>query len=233
MLKVDNINVGYEHTQILHGLSFSIEKGSVTALLGGNGAGKTTTLKSIAGLLPPRSGSIKFDGQEISRLKMSRIVNRGLVLVHQERELFTQMKVLENLELGATVRRDGKEIKQDIERMYELFPILRERKNMYAGYMSGGEQQMLAIARGLMARPKLLMLDEPSAGLAPIIITKIGETINILNRQGLTILLVEQNVRLALTLAGCFYVLGGGEIVHDGQCHDTTEGEVFDRFIQQ
>jgi branched-chain amino acid transport system ATP-binding protein len=231
MLTVNNLNVFYGSVQVLHGVSFEIPKGRITTLLGGNGVGKTTTLKTLSGILKPKMGKIEFLGEKIDGLSSSKIVKLGLCHVPQERELFTQMTVLENLELGACIRKDKNEIKEDIERMYNYFPILKEYEQKIAGLLSGGEQQMLTIARGLMARPKLVMLDEPSSGLAPIIIREIAKIIQRLHEDGSTILLVEQNVRMALQLSEHSYILRGGQIVFEGPTKELKDENMFKKYI--
>jgi branched-chain amino acid transport system ATP-binding protein len=231
MLTVDGISVSYGSVQVLHEVSFDIAEGKITTLLGGNGVGKTTTLKTLSGILKPKAGNIKFLGTRIEGLSASRIVGLGLSHVPQERELFTDMTVLENIELGACIRKNKAEIREDIERMFTYFPILKEYESKMAGFLSGGEQQMLTIARGLMARPKLLMLDEPSAGLAPIIIGKIARIIRRLLEDGLTILLVEQNIRMALQLSEHSYILRGGQIVFDGVTRELKDENVFKKYI--
>jgi branched-chain amino acid transport system ATP-binding protein len=231
MLRVANINVFYGTTQILHEVSFEIESGTITTLMGGNGVGKTTTLKTLSGIIRPKTGTIEFEGKKISGLSTSKIVKSGVVQIPQERELFTQMKVSENMELGASTRNDSREIEKDLERMYAMFPVLNKRQNMLAGTLSGGEQQMLAIARGLMARPRLLMLDEPSAGLAPIIVARIAQIIKRLHEEGMTILLVEQNVRLALALSDYSYILSIGRIIFAGRTKELNQEEIFGRYI--
>lgn len=231
MLTVSQINVFYGNVQILHEISFDIPMGRITTLLGGNGVGKTTTLKTLSGILRPKAGKIEFFGQRIDGLTPSKIVKLGISHIPQERELFTQMTVFENLELGACVRKDAMEIKEDIERMYHYFPILKQYEQKPAGLLSGGEQQMLTIARGLMARPKVLMLDEPSAGLAPIIVNKIARIIKRLHEDGITILLVEQNVRMALQISEHAYILRSGQIVFDGLAGTLTDENIFKKYI--
>ena len=231
MLVANRINVFYGAVQVIYEMSFNVPQGSIVALLGGNGVGKTTTLKTLSGILKPRTGAIKFLEKEITGLPPGQIVKLGISQVPQERELFTQMTVLENLELGACVRRIKTEIKEDIECMYNYFPILKEYEHKIAGLLSGGEQQMLTIARGLMARPKLLMLDEPSSGLAPIIIGKITKIIKRLCEEGLTILLVEQNVRMALQLSEYSYVLQSGQIVFETSTKELKDENIFKKYI--
>jgi branched-chain amino acid transport system ATP-binding protein len=231
MLTVSKIDVFYGNVQVLHEISFNIPMGRITTLLGGNGVGKTTTLKTLSGILRPKVGKIEFLGQRVDGLTPSKIVKLGISHVPQERELFTQMTVFENLELGACVRKNTPEIKEDIKRMYNYFPILKQYEQKLAGLLSGGEQQMLTIARGLMARPKVLMLDEPSAGLAPIIVSKIASIIKRLHEDGLTILLVEQNVRMALKISEHAYILRSGQIVFDGSTGALKDEDVFKKYI--
>lgn len=216
MLDVHDLQVSYGVTAVLKGVSITVPARSIIALLGGNGSGKTTTLNTISGFLTPRGGSISFVGERIDSLSPDRIVKRGIVQVPQGREVFATMTVQENLELGAVTRRDGGGIAQDIQRLFDMFPVLRERRLQKAGTLSGGEQQMLAIARALMARPRLLLMDEPSAGLAPLVVQDIMRVIRELHRAGQTILLVEQNIGVALTLASRAYVLKDGEIALAG-----------------
>jgi branched-chain amino acid transport system ATP-binding protein len=212
MLVVEDVVAAYGTIVALKGISLEVRAGEVVALIGANGAGKTTTLKTIAGAVKPRSGQITFEGQPIAGLAPPRIVDRGVSLVPEGRRVFTELTVEENLRLGA-FRRKGPEIRDDIEAMMGRFPILAERRKQLGGTLSGGEQQMLAIARGLMARPKLLMLDEPSLGLAPRFIERIFDIIEEISAGGMTILLVEQNARQALAVADWGYVLQTGEVV--------------------
>lgn len=217
MLTVEKINVFYGNVQALWDVSLKVEKGEVVALIGSNGAGKTTTLKTISGLLRPRSGSINFLGERVDSFDPRRIVELGLVQVPEGRHLFPYMTVLENLKMGAYPSYARKRKSETLEWVFTLFPILKERKGQLAGTLSGGEQQMLAIARGLMARPKLLMLDEPSLGLAPMYTLKIFDLIKKINQEGVTILLVEQNVRQALEISDRGYVLETGRITLEGE----------------
>jgi branched-chain amino acid transport system ATP-binding protein len=211
LLEVEGIHTFYGGIQALRGVSLTVEEGEAVTIIGSNGAGKSTTLRSISGLTPARSGTITFEGEEITRLPAHEIVACGIALAPEGRHCFARMTVRENLDLGAYRRRD-EEIDEDIERVYELFPRLKERERQKAGTMSGGEQQMLAIGRALMARPKLLMLDEPSMGIAPILVERIYETIAEINRQGVAILLVEQNANYALDVSKRGYVLETGEV---------------------
>ena len=211
LLEVEDIHTYYDAIEALRGVSLRVEEGEVVTIIGSNGAGKSTTLRSISGLTPARSGKVVFQGQEITRLPAHEIVGSGIALAPEGRHCFARMTVRENLDLGAYRRRDGG-IDEDLERVFDLFPRLKERERQKAGTMSGGEQQMLAIGRALMARPKLLMLDEPSMGIAPILVQRIYETIAEINRQGVSILLVEQNANYALDVSERGYVLETGEV---------------------
>ena len=212
MIEVENLTKRFGATLAVDDLSFSVSPGTVTGFLGPNGAGKSTTLRSISGLTPPREGSIQFDGQEIGETPPQDIVQLGISQAPEGRKIFPRMNVRENLELGAYLRRDTDKILSDMNRVFELFPRLKERERQKAGTMSGGEQQMLAIGRALMADPKLLLLDEPSMGLAPILVERIYETIAEINKQGTTILLVEQNANYALEVSRRGYVLETGTV---------------------
>jgi branched-chain amino acid transport system ATP-binding protein len=211
LLVVDDIHSFYGNIEALKGISLEVNQGEVVTLIGSNGAGKTTTLRSIAGLTPPREGSISFDGTQIAETAPQDIVQRGISLSPEGRHCFPRMTVRENLELGAYLRRDTR-IQDDLDRVFDLFPRLKERDRQKAGTMSGGEQQMLAIGRALMAEPKLLLLDEPSMGLAPVLVERIYETIAEINKQGTTILLVEQNANYALEVSERAYVLETGTV---------------------
>ena len=215
ILKVDDINVYYGSIHAIKGISFEVEEGEVVTLIGANGAGKSTTLNTISGLLRSKTGSIEFMGQSLAKVPSHKIVERGLALVPEGRRIFLQMTVQENLEMGAFTQKGG-ETQQDLEKIYALFPRLKERLKQMAGTLSGGEQQMLAMGRALMSHPKLLMLDEPSMGLAPILVEQIFEIIQTLHRAGTTILLVEQNAQAALAIAHRGYVLETGNIVTTG-----------------
>ncbi|MEM3627104.1 MAG: ABC transporter ATP-binding protein [Candidatus Bathyarchaeia archaeon] len=217
MLELSKINVYYGDLQVIWDVSFTVPKGMIVAVLGPNGAGKTTILKTISGLLKPKSGTITFLGKRIDTISSYQITEYGISYVPEGRRLFPQMTVLENLEMGAYSRRARNKKSDTLERVFQLFPILKERKNQLAGTLSGGEQQMLAIGRGLMSNPLLLMLDEPSLGLAPKITWKLFEIIREINKEGLTILLVEQNIHYALELADKAYVLETGKIVLEGK----------------
>jgi branched-chain amino acid transport system ATP-binding protein len=212
LLEVDDIHTHYGSIEALRGVSLTVEDGEVVTLIGSNGAGKSTTLRSISGLTPASSGKIRFAGQDITRMPAHVIPGYGIALAPEGRHCFPRMTVRENLDLGAHHRR-GPEIEQDMERVFELFPRLQERAGQKAGTMSGGEQQMLAIGRALMARPRLLMLDEPSMGIAPILVQRIYETIAEINRSGVAILLVEQNANYALEASRRGYVLETGQVV--------------------
>ena len=215
ILSVDNLNVYYGAIHAIKGVSFEVNEGEVVTLIGANGAGKSTTLQTVSGLLQSRTGSIKFCGEDISRLPSYKIVERGLAQVPEGRRIFLQMSVQENLEMGAYTKNQSG-VAADLEDVYNRFPRLRERRRQIAGTLSGGEQQMLAIGRALMSHPKLLMLDEPSMGLAPILVEQIFDIIRELHRSGTTILLVEQNAQMALSVADRAYVLETGKISLSG-----------------
>ena len=219
MLEVRGIETSYGNIRALKGIDLSVRKGSVACIIGANGAGKTTLLKTIAGLLAPAAGEITFLGENIAGLGAARIVRRGVVLVPEGRAILARMTVAENLEMGAYHRRDGK-IRSDIERVMDRFPILKDRRGQRGGSLSGGEQQMLAIARALLGRPRLLLLDEPSLGLAPLVVADIFRIVREINEEGTTVLLVEQNVRQALTVSRDAYVIETGRIVHSGSAAD-------------
>ena len=214
MLKIEDIHVYYGAIHAVKGVSFEVNDGEIVALIGANGAGKSTVLKTISGLMHPRTGSIQFDGQEIAHVEAHKLVHRGLAHVPEGRRIFLQMTVQENLEMGAFIKKDVS--KEDLERMFTLFPRLKERRKQIAGTLSGGEQQMLAMSRALMSHPKLLMLDEPSMGLAPILVDQIFDIIKELHASGTTILLVEQNATKALQIADRAYVLETGKITLSG-----------------
>lgn len=223
MLEVNDLHVFYGAIHALKGLSFQLKQGEIVTLIGANGAGKSTTLNSVSGILHPRHGTVTFEGEEITHTPAQTIVTRGIIQVPEGRKIFATLSVYENLDLGAYTRNDKSEIEKDMEMVFERFPRLKERKNQLGGTLSGGEQQMLAIARGLMARPKLLLLDEPSMGLAPILVEQIFDIIQDINKQGTTILLVEQNAQMALSIADRGYVLETGKIVLEGPAQELLE----------
>jgi branched-chain amino acid transport system ATP-binding protein len=214
LLEVENIHSYYGHIHALRGVSLTVEEGEIVTLIGSNGAGKTTTLRSIHGILPPREGRIVFRGEEIQGVPAHSMIEKGISQSPEGRKIFHRMTVLENLEMGAYHRKDRTETQDDMTRVFDLFPRLKERVKQEAGTMSGGEQQMLAIGRSLMGRPKLLLLDEPSMGLAPVLVERIFQVIEEINKQGTTILLVEQNANVALEIATRGYVLETGTIVN-------------------
>jgi branched-chain amino acid transport system ATP-binding protein len=225
MLKIDDINVYYGNIHALKGVSLDINEGEIVTLIGANGAGKSTLLKTISGLLKPKNGSILFEGQSISGKVAQAIVKQGLSHVPEGRRVFSNMSVEENLELGAYLRKDKQGIKEDFEKVYHLFPRLLERKKQLSGTLSGGEQQMLAMGRALMARPKLLLLDEPSMGLAPLLVKTIFRIIEEINQTGTTILLVEQNANMALSIADRAYVIETGKIVLTGSSEELNQSD--------
>jgi branched-chain amino acid transport system ATP-binding protein len=210
LLDVRDLEVAYGRIKAVKGVSFGVAAGELVCLIGANGAGKTTTLKALAGMLPAMAGTVHFDGTPLAELPSYLRVQRGIALVPEGRGVFSRLSVLENLNLGAYSRADGAEIKQDLQRVFELFPRLAERRQQIAGTLSGGEQQMLAIGRALMSRPRLLLLDEPSMGLAPLMVQKIFETIQRIAKEGVTLLLVEQNAKLALEVSHRGYVMEHG-----------------------
>ncbi len=225
MLKIDNLDVYYGNIHALKGVHLQVEEGEIVTLIGANGAGKTTLLKTISGLLKPKNGEIQYNGENIALKKPQYIAKAGIVHVPEGRRVFPNMTVQENLELGAYLRKDKKEIEKDLQHVYELFPRLYERKKQQAGTLSGGEQQMLAIGRGLMAKPKLLLLDEPSMGLAPLLVKTIFKVIEDINNEGTTILLVEQNAHMALTIANRAYVIETGKVVLSGSAQELRESD--------
>ena len=224
ILKVENINVYYGAIHAIKGVSFHVDEGEIVTLIGANGAGKSTTLQTISGLLRSRTGSIEFCGENISKLPPHKIVEKGLAQVPEGRRIFLQMSVQENLDMGAYTQ-SGAGVGENIERVFEQFPRLKERRRQIAGTLSGGEQQMLAIGRALMSRPKLLMLDEPSMGLAPILVEQIFEIIQSLHKSGTTILLVEQNAQMALLVADRAYVMETGAISLSGTGRELAESD--------
>jgi branched-chain amino acid transport system ATP-binding protein len=225
LFKIKELRVRYGGAEVLKGISLDLERGEIVTLIGSNGAGKTTTLRTISGLKSPVAGEIWFDNKRIDNLSPQEIVKRGIIHIPQGRGLFPFMTVSENLKLGAFLRKDSVEIDEDLLRLLGHFPRLKERSNQQAGTLSGGEQQMLAIACGLMGRPKLLLLDEPSSGLSPLMVQEIGKVVSDINKSGTNILLVEQNARLALKLATRGYVLETGTIVLDGIAKDLLYSE--------
>jgi len=231
VLEINEVHAGYGRLKILRGINLSVPQGGIVALLGGNGTGKSTLLKAISGLLPLMEGQIAFDSKEISDLKPHEIVRSGLVQVTQSKESYPAMTVEENLMVGAFTRNDKTAIGNDLEKVYNFFPVLKERRKMLSGTLSGGEVQMLVIGRGLMAQPKMLMLDEPSAALAPKIVLEIFANIHKISQTGVTILVVEQNVRMALLLAQYAYIIRDGRIMIEGNSkkliHDPAIKESF------
>lgn len=223
LLEIENLNSGYGEVQILWGISLSLEEGLLTSIVGGNGVGKTTLLHTVMGTVKPWMGSVKFRGEEIGNLPAHRKADLGLVLVPEGRQLFTNMTVYENLEMGASNKRALSKIDKNVERVFDLFPRLKERENQRAGTLSGGEQQMLAVARGLMAEPEVLMFDELSLGLAPNLVLDLFGTLQKLKKQGLTMLLVEQNVHLALSISDFAYVLSEGHVILEGPAQEVAQ----------
>ncbi len=219
LLKVSNLNVYYGAIHAVKGVSFEVGEGEIVTLIGANGAGKSTTLNTVAGLLRARSGAIEFEGKSLAKVPAHKMVSKGVALCPEGRRIFQEMTVLENLEMGAYTR-TAKETGEMLERMYDTFPRLRERRSQAAGTLSGGEQQMVAMARALMSKPKLLMLDEPSMGLAPLLVREIFDIIESLHDQGTTILLVEQNASMALSIAQRAYVLETGRVAMSGDAND-------------
>lgn len=225
MLEIKEIDVYYGAIHALKKMSLEVEQGSIVTLIGANGAGKTTTLKTISGILRPKGGSITYKGKEITKVAPEKIVSLGISQVPEGRRIFPTMTVFENLEMGAYLRRDKKEILQDMESVFNRFPRLKERRKQMAGTLSGGEQQMLAIGRALMSQPELLLMDEPSMGLAPLLVKEIFEIIKEINSRGTTILLVEQNANMALSIADKAYVIETGEIVLQGTAEQLMKSE--------
>jgi branched-chain amino acid transport system ATP-binding protein len=225
MLEVEHLRVWYSNTEVLRDVSFSVADKAVVALLGGNGSGKTTILNALSGIVRPRAGVIKVAGQSVVGASPERIVRNGMIQVPQGREVFAAMTVRDNLEMGAATRRDAAGIRRDLDEVFELFPRLHEKQGHRAGSLSGGEQQQVAIGRSLMARPRLLLMDEPSAGLSPMIVEDMIRTIRLLHGRGLTILLVEQNVGVAAQVAEIAHVLQNGEIVYTGPAAELIGNE--------
>jgi len=220
MLKIEGLKVNYGKIRALKGVSMEVAKDEIVCLIGANGAGKTTTLRAVSGLIKPAAGSIYFDGRDITGQDSGAVVRSGISHCPEGRQIFPRMTVLENLELGAYVRPDKNKLADDYARVFDYFPILAERKNQLAGTLSGGEQQMLAIGRGLMSRPRLFLLDEPSLGLAPLLVEKIFDIIRVINREGVTILLIEQNAYQALNIAHRGYVMETGTVTIQGRAAD-------------
>ncbi len=226
MLEVKDLNVYYGAIHALKGINFHLEKGEIVTLIGANGAGKSTTLNTISGLLRARTGHVKFLEQDISFTQPQDIVRRGIVQVPEGRKIFATLSVLDNLEMGAYIHSDASQLQQDLEAVLDRFPRLRERRKQFGGTLSGGEQQMLAMGRALMARPRILLLDEPSMGLSPILVELIFETIQTINKEGTTILLVEQNALMALSIANRGYVIQTGEILITDSAANLKENEM-------
>ncbi len=216
LLAIGGLEVAYGGIKAVKGIDLAVEKGELVCLIGANGAGKTTTLKAICGLLPTRGGTVRYDGEEITGTPSYQLVERGLAMVPEGRGVFRQLTVAENLAMGAFVRKDREAVRRDLDHVYKLFPRLAERRSQSGGTLSGGEQQMLAIGRAMMSRPQLLLLDEPSMGLAPLLVQKIFETVRKISLEGVTILLIEQNARLALEIANRGYVMESGTITLSG-----------------
>ena len=225
ILEINNVASGYGEVQILWDSSLKLEEGKLTCLVGGNGVGKTTLLRTVMGLLKPWEGSISYQGQDVSRLPAYTKAEMGMIMVPEGRQLFTDMTVYENLEMGASNKRATPKLKENLEKVYEMFPRLKEREVQKAGTLSGGEQQMLAVARGIMADPKILMIDELSLGLAPVLILDLFESLKALRELGITILLVEQNVHMALAISDYGYVLAEGRIELEGPARDLIKNK--------
>ncbi len=225
LLKVDNIEVYYGMIKALKGVSFEVNKGEIVALIGANGAGKTTILHTVTGLLKPKSGNIIYNENDITKTPAHKIVTMGMAHVPEGRRIFSQLSVLDNIKLGAYTRKDKSEIEKTLKYVYERFPRLEERKNQIAGTLSGGEQQMLAMGRALMSKPDFILMDEPSMGLSPLLVSEIFEIIKAINENGTTVLLVEQNAKKALSIADRAYVLETGSIVLSGDAKDLMNDE--------
>jgi branched-chain amino acid transport system ATP-binding protein len=226
LLELNNVHAYYGNIHALKGVSLTVEKGEIVTLIGGNGAGKTTTLRTICGLIKPTHGSVRLNGEDLSPYRAHEIVYKGVAMVPEGRGVFPRLTVLENLDLGAYSRKDKEGIQRDLERVFTLFPRLKERRNQVAGTLSGGEQQMLATARALMAHPSLLLMDEPSMGLSPILVESIFENIQLINSEGTTILRVEQNALMALSVAHRGYVLQTGQIVLQDTAANLQQNEL-------
>ncbi len=225
LLKIENLSVFYGVIEAIKNISFEVNEGEIIALIGANGAGKTTILHTISGLVPAKSGSITFDGKEITKLPAHKIVKMGIAQVPEGRRIFAQLSVYENLKLGAFTRNNPAESAETLEMVYSRFPRLKERRNQIAGTLSGGEQQMLAMGRALMSKPRIMLLDEPSMGLSPILVSEIFDIIKSINQSGTTVLLVEQNAKKALSIANHAYVLETGKIVLGGKASDLINDE--------
>ena len=225
MLEVKDLEVYYGMIQAIKGISFEVNKGEVIALIGANGAGKTTTLHTVTGLISPKKGSIVFEGKEITKVPAHKIVSMGMAHVPEGRRVFAELSVYENLKMGAYTRKDKGEIEESLANVYRRFPRLEERRNQMAGTLSGGEQQMLAMGRALMSRPKIILMDEPSMGLSPILVNEIFDIIRSVSESGTTVLLVEQNAKKALSIADRAYVLETGKIVLEGNAKDLLEDD--------
>ena len=224
-LEVNDLSVYYGMIQALKGISFKVEKGEIVALIGANGAGKTTTLHTLSGLISAKGGSIIYKDKDISKIPPHKLVSVGMAHIPEGRRIFSEMSVLENLKMGAYTRKDREEIEDSIEKIYKRFPRLEERKNQLAGTMSGGEQQMLAIGRALMSKPEIVLMDEPSMGLSPIFVNEIFDIIKQMRREGVTVLLVEQNAKKALSVSDRAYVLENGKIVMQGRASEIMDDE--------
>ena len=225
MLEVKDLEVYYGMIQAIKGISFEVNEGEVIALIGANGAGKTTTLHTITGLLSPKSGHVMFEGKDITKVPAHKIVSMGMVHVPEGRRVFAELSVYENLRMGAYTRKDKNEIEESLKNVYKRFPRLEERKNQMAGTLSGGEQQMLAMGRALMSKPRIILMDEPSMGLSPILVNEIFDIIRAVSESGTTVLLVEQNAKKALSIADRAYVLETGKIVLEGNAKDLLEDD--------
>lgn len=225
LLEVKGLEVYYGVIQALKGIDFEVNEGEIVTLIGANGAGKTTTMQSVIGLIPPKAGTVSFEGKDITHLHCHKIVSLGMSQVPEGRRIFQELTVYQNLLMGAYIQKDKKAIKEDIKKIYERFPRLEERKNQIAGTLSGGEQQMLAMGRALMNRPKLLMLDEPSMGLSPLLVDEVFTIIKDLNKEGTTVLLVEQNAGKSLAISDRAYVLENGKIVLSGTGEELLQSE--------
>jgi branched-chain amino acid transport system ATP-binding protein len=226
MLEVENLNVYYGAIHAVKGVSFHVKQGEIVALIGANGAGKSTTLNTVSGILRPREGRVVFEKEDITQTAADQIVHKGIVQVPEGRKIFATLTVQENLEMGAFTRKDKAEVERSMENVFQRFPRLAERRSQLGGTLSGGEQQMLAIARGLMSQPRLMLLDEPSMGLAPLLVEQIFSIVQDINKQGTSICLVEQNAQMALSIADRAYVLETGQVVLEGPGHDLLQNEM-------